>query len=232
LVYIKLNDHLQAAADLVLKDQTCADIGTDHNYLPTYLVQNRICSKVIASDKADQPYHNATKLVKNLALANQIDMRQGWGLQVLKPFEAQTIVMTGMGANLIQDILENGLQVLETTKRLVLQPQRNADIVRRWLAANNWQIVEERIVFENEIYYVIIAAEPGQRTLTIDEVDFGPYNLQYPTSIFKAYLESEQIKISDLLVELENHQSNLATKRTRQLQNRSKRIKEILTTMS
>ena len=53
---VKLDDRLKAVADLVLPGKTAADIGTDHNYLPVFLVQNNICEHVIASDRADGPY--------------------------------------------------------------------------------------------------------------------------------------------------------------------------------
>ena len=80
---VKLDDRLKAVADLVLPGKTAADIGTDHNYLPVFLVQNNICEHVIASDRADGPYRNAASLVKRLALEDKIKVRLGEGLEVL-----------------------------------------------------------------------------------------------------------------------------------------------------
>ena len=104
---IKLDARLLAAAALVLPGKAAADIGTDHNYLPVYLVKNGICPYVIASDKAPQPYENACQLVELLSLTRQISVRLGDGLQVLEPGEAATVVMTGMGGRLMMDILAN-----------------------------------------------------------------------------------------------------------------------------
>ena len=194
---VKLDNRLKAVADLVIPGKTAADIGTDHNYLPVYLVLNGICPYVIATDRARSPYHNACQLVDLLSLSRQIDVRLGDGLSVIKPGEAATITIAGMGGFLIQDILQAAPSVLMQTERLVLQPQKNGSSLRLWLMDNDWQIVAEDLAYDNGFYYEIIAAERGKMILTDDELEFGPCLLGKPHPLMHDYLN---LKLNDLRV--------------------------------
>ena len=161
-------------------------------------------------------------------LADKIDIRQGWGLTVLKPGEAGTIIISGLGANSMQDILAQGAVVLEQTKRLVLQPQRNSEIIRYWLAENGWEIIKESIALDNGIYYMIISAEKGQMSLNQNKAEFGPYNLANPSNMLRKYLQAEQVRIALLMEELDQRKGNKVKKRERQLISKQARIAEIL----
>ena len=86
---IKLSNRLQAVARQIPAGLTVADIGTDHGYLPVYLVVNDIAPRVIAADRGKRPLDSAQQLVSLLSLESQIDIRLGDGLSVLKTAEAE-----------------------------------------------------------------------------------------------------------------------------------------------
>ena len=88
---IKLSNRLQAVARQIPAGLRVADVGTDHGYLPVYLVVNDIAPKVIASDRGKRPLDSARQLITLLSLENQIDVRLGDGLSVLQPDEAEVI---------------------------------------------------------------------------------------------------------------------------------------------
>ena len=88
---IKLSNRLQAVARQIPAGLRVADVGTDHGYLPVYLVVNDIAPKVIASDRGKRPLDSARQLISLLSLENQIDVRLGDGLSVLQPDEAEVI---------------------------------------------------------------------------------------------------------------------------------------------
>ncbi|MCL1905812.1 MAG: class I SAM-dependent methyltransferase [Clostridiales bacterium] len=225
---IKLNDRLRAVAKLVLPGRTAADIGTDHSYLPVYLVINGVCPSVIATEKARGPFDNACQLVELLSLNRQIDMRLGSGLTVLEPGEADTITMAGMGGCVIRDILEDSPEVAALSKRLVLQPQKNVPMLRRYLQESGWRIVAEDIAFDHGFYYEIIAAEPGFMELDEDEMTFGPCLLGQPHPLLPQYLGLQLADMQTLLDQLEGKEGHEAGERRAALQNKVNKIESIL----
>ena len=225
---IKLDNRLKAVAELVLPGSSTADIGTDHGYLPVYLVQKHICPYVVASDKAQLPYENTTQLIKTLNLTDFIDVRRGEGLEVLKPGETATIVLAGMGGYLICNILEAAFDVLAKTERLVLQPQKHADKLRLWLVEHNWRIVRESIAFDNGFYYVVIAATPGRMILNADEIFFGPCLLKESPPLFFHYLDFMLRQSEALIDQLKDFPRAKIHKRICELEAQAQRIREIL----
>jgi tRNA (adenine22-N1)-methyltransferase len=225
---IKLNARLLAVAKLVLYGQPAADIGTDHSYLPVYLIINGVCPAVIATEKARGPFNNACQLVELLSLNRKIDMRLGQGLTVLKPGEAATIIMAGIGGHVIRDILEASPEVTASSRRLVLQPQKNVPMLRQYLQQSSWRIVTEDIAFDHGFYYEVIVAEQGSMQLKEEEVLFGPCLLGQPHPLLPQYLGLQLADMQTLLDQLEGKAGNEAEERRAALQNRVRKIESIL----
>lgn len=226
---IKLNERLLAVAKLVLPGRPAADIGTDHSYLPVYLVVNGVCPAVIATEKARGPFDNACQLVELLSLGRKIDMRLGPGLTVLKPGEAATISIAGMGGRVIRDILDSSPEVAAASQRLVLQPQKNAPLLRQYLQQSGWRIVAEDIAFDHGFYYEVMAAEPGTMQLTEEEALFGPCLLGQPHPLLPQYLGLQLADMQTLLDQLEGRTGVEAAERRAALQCKVEKIENILT---
>ncbi len=158
---MKLPERLARIAAYVKPGATVADIGTDHALLPVYLIKQGISPRVIAGELHPGPLQAARSTVAFYGLEKQIQVREGDGLQVLQPAEAETVVIAGMGGAKIKDILEASPAVLERVKRLILQPLGGSGILRNWLLSNGWLLVDEDLVFEGGHFYEIIVAEPG-----------------------------------------------------------------------
>jgi len=228
---IKLSNRLLAVARQVPTGLTVADIGTDHGYLPVYLVVNDIAPRVIASDRGKRPLASARQLVSLLSLENQIDVRLGDGLAVLRPGEAEVICLAGMGGVAIQEIIAANLPLAQAAKRLVLQPQRNVAAVRRFLAANGFQIVAEDLAEDDGFYYEIIAAEPGGQgalTLTEDEADFGPLLLAEGHPLLRDFLILKETDLTQLLTAMADNNSPDSLERKRQLENEITRLGKLI----
>lgn len=158
---MKLGERLKTIADMVPAGVTLADIGTDHAYLPVYLVTKNIIPRAIAGDIHHGPYLSARNTVESSRLTECISVRQGNGLEVVSPGEADVAVIAGMGGANIIDILTFRPEVTISMKRLILQPMIAAALVREWLYINKWHIVDEQLVEEDGRLYQIIAAEQG-----------------------------------------------------------------------
>jgi len=158
---LKLPERLARIAVYVTPGAAVADIGTDHALLPVYLVKEEICQKVIAGELHPGPLQAAKSTVAFYGLGNQIDVRAGNGLQVLRPGEADVIAIAGMGGAKIRDILQACPSVLKEVKRLILQPLGGSGILRTWLLSNGWFLTDEDLVFEGGRFYEIIVSQPG-----------------------------------------------------------------------
>lgn len=225
---IKLSNRLQAVARQIPAGLRVADVGTDHGYLPVYLVVNDIAPKVIASDRGKRPLDSARQLISLLSLENQIDVRLGDGLSVLQPDEAEVICLAGMGGVAIKEIISAGLPLAQAVKRLVLQPQRNVPAVRRFLVANGFKIVAEDLAEDDGFYYEIIAVEPGLMELTEQEADFGPLLLRDGHPLFKDFLILKETDLTQLLAAMADNNSKDSLQRKKQLEEEISRIGKLI----
>ncbi len=214
---IKLSNRLLAVAKQVDKDARVADIGTDHGYLAVYLTINNISDYVIATDRAKGPLTSATQLVELLSLDTKIDTRLGDGLDVLSPGEADTICIAGMCGMTMIDILRSHPEIVGSVKKLILQPQRGASKVRRYLMENGMRIICEDIAEDDGFYYVVIVAEQGEMELTEDEIAFGPYLLHNGHPLYKDMLSLKRRDLEQLLISLSEEQTEELIKRKNQL---------------
>lgn len=158
---MKLGERLAALATFVPVGSRVGDIGTDHAYLPIELVQRNIAVSAVAGDVHKGPYLAAKENVEGLGLQQKISVRFGDGLAVVLPYEVDAVVIAGMGGSTIIEILSSAVEVTNSLKRLILQPMIGAATLRRWLIANNWNIIDETLVQDEGKLYEIIVAEQG-----------------------------------------------------------------------
>lgn len=174
--HIHLSKRLQAISSFIEAGERVADIGTDHAFLPIYLVQQRI-NFAIASDIGAGPVAIAKQNVADAGLTAQISVRQADGLASIMPDDAiSTVVIAGMGGQLMTDILEAGQPQLDGTETLVLAPNRHQYDVRLWLDQHGYGIIGEDIVEDEGHIYELMAAGRTRPDVPYSEADlrFGP----------------------------------------------------------
>lgn len=174
---MKLTPRLQVIADKVPPGSRVADIGTDHAYIPVYLLLNRLSPNVIATDSRPGPLQAAQETLELFSLSQTAELRLGDGLSVLREEDnIDVIIIAGMGGETICSILEAGLPLLKKNTLLVLQPMTCVDWVRTWLADNKFSLVQEDIAQEEDRYYeVIVARWSGKPSLASEKyLTIGP----------------------------------------------------------
>ena len=159
---MQLKDRLKTICDFVIPGNIVADIGTDHAYLPIYLVEQGITNKALACDVHSGPYNAAKRAVNQAGLKDKIDVRLGDGITVISPGEVETVVIAGMGGTTMIDILTAKPEVTASLQQLVLQPMNAAKNLRMWLNQNGWQITQENLVVDEGRLYEIICAKQGE----------------------------------------------------------------------
>lgn len=145
-----LSERLQMMADAVRMGDTAADIGTDHGYIPIWLVQNGKCENVILSDINSGPLRKAKENIGKFLPGRAFDMRQGSGISVLAPGEADTVIIAGMGGNLIRDILTEDPEKTLRIPRLVLQPRNHPELLRIWVRQTPPFAVRQELLAEED----------------------------------------------------------------------------------
>ena len=176
---MKLTGRLGAVTSMIPQGAVIADIGTDHGYVPVSLCSEGICPRAIAADIVPGPLEAAKAHVRAAGLADRIDCRLGDGLTCLAPGEADGAVICGMGGPLMAGILAASPEVWKKMDFLVLQPQSDAEVVRRFLYEQGWHIDDERLVVDDGRLYEILRAVPGKRELLPDWLYVaGPVNWQ------------------------------------------------------
>lgn len=169
---INLDKRLSTVASMVRRGSRVADIGTDHAYLPVYLVQAGICPSGIAADIRTGPLEAARRTVTEAGLTDVIALRLGDGLAPVAADKADDIVIAGMGGETIVEILSSADWVKDTRWRLVLQPMTRAEELRRWLLTNGFAITEERLVRDGHRLYPVMAAAYTAAAIETDEFAF------------------------------------------------------------
>ena len=154
-----LSPRLEAVASLVRKGRRVADIGTDHAYLPVYLVQSGVTDFAIAADLRKGPLENAKKAVEEAGLEDKISLRLSDGLQKFEPDEADEIVIAGMGGILIAQIIEAAPWLQKGGKHLVLQPMSHPEVLRKFLVTNGYNIICETVCEDSGKLYCVMSVE-------------------------------------------------------------------------
>ena len=157
---MELSIRLKTVAEAVTKGNRVADVGTDHGYVPIYLVKNDLSPAGIAMDVNKGPLEKAQEHIREEKLGGKIATRLGNGLAPLEPGETDTVIIAGMGGDLICKILKAKPEFLIEGKEFILQPQSEWFKVRRLLKEYRYQIEKEWFLKEDGKYYVIIKAEP------------------------------------------------------------------------
>ncbi|MCC8160453.1 MAG: class I SAM-dependent methyltransferase [Oscillospiraceae bacterium] len=148
-----------------------ADIGTDHAYIPIYLIENNIAEHIIAGDIRRGPVEIARANVHNHNLSDRIEVRLGSGLSVFDKGEADTVIIAGMGGVLISEIIDEDIEKTKNC-RLVLQPMNAQNELRKYLIGNNFMITDEDIAVEGFKVYNIITAQYGKQEPFKSEIEY------------------------------------------------------------
>lgn len=149
---------LLTCAELVTGDYP-ADIGTDHGYLPVYLVRTGRCSRALACDVAKKPLESARAHISAAGLDDRIETVLTDGLRGLDLSGVTDLIIAGMGGELISRILSEG--ELPRGIALVLQPMTKWDVLRRWLWENGWTVTREQACREGRFVYSVMQCRMG-----------------------------------------------------------------------
>lgn len=226
---MKLTKRLHAIAQKVEKNSIVADIGTDHGYIPKYLIDNEISKMVIATDISEGSLSKTTSYVEEETLSDFIMPRLGSGLSTIKPFEVDTVIIAGMGGVLISEILEADRKKASTFVRFILQPMVGSIELRKYLISSGFKILGEDLVKEDGRYYEIILAENGVQKFEKEmDYEISPILISNQHPIWREFVEWKLATVESISRDLESQTSDKSVSRNQELKEVIRQYGEVL----
>ena len=208
---VKISNRLMTAAALVTQGYTLADVGTDHGYIPIYLLQQKKIPAAIAMDINEGPLERAKEHIALYGLQAYIQTRLSDGVVALKPGEVEAVLIAGMGGGLVMHILKDGEKVCQSAKELILQPQSEIEHVREFLREKGYTILAEDMVYEDGKFYPMMKvqyqgenenAQKASEVLKLSDL-YGGLLLQNRHPVLKTFLEKEKLIYTGIKENLE-----------------------------
>lgn len=211
---MQLSRRLQKIAALVSEGNRLADVGTDHAYVPIWLWEQGRIPGAVAMDIGRGPLERADAHIREHGAQEVIQTRLSDGLEKLSPGECDTVLIAGMGGQLMKRILLEGRDRLSGVKELVLQPQSDIWVVRHFLKDSGFSIIREEMVCEEGKYYPMLKAVPGEMSWD-REVQFvyGGLLLEQAHPVLRQYLLKEEKQKRAIAKKLQENRTEGAAKR-------------------
>ncbi len=202
---------MSAVATMVTSGNVLADVGTDHGYVPIALMQQGRIPRAIAMDINKGPLKRAQEHIAMCQLEDYIETRLSDGVEALEVGEADSILIAGMGGDLVIHILREGFEVCRHAGELILQPQSELAKVRKYLREHLFRIIDEDMIIEDGKYY------PMMRVVPVEEDNFwrflpeetilpcdvyGPLLLRNGNPSLRKYLVKQHKQLNKILKEL------------------------------
>ena len=186
-----MNKRLMTIADRIPEGIGFIDVGTDHGYLPVYMAQNGYTGNIIASDINAGPLSAAERTAMDAGVYERLEFLLCDGLKLCDYNRVDTIVIAGMGGDMICHILDNAEWCMDSRYKLILQPMTKAEVLRYWLVNNGFSITAENLVSDSGFLYQIIDTRFGGKTELNDaELFVGRYELSCDKELYRKQLDA------------------------------------------
>ena len=225
---MELSKRLMKIASYVNYCEAIADIGTDHGYIPIYLVKNNKCNSAIASDINKGPIEKASTNIRFEGLSEKIKCLLGGGLKPLKVGEVNGVIIAGMGGNLIRDIILEDIEKVKLYDFLILQPAQNPE----FLYNNNFEILNEDLILDDGKFYELFKVKYNENAKKINIKDEISYEissilLESNNSLVNDYIKSKIKKYENIITYIKDDTS-LAKKKKDILNEKINKLKEMI----
>ncbi len=227
--YPRLDDRLKSVADFIPLCDTFLDVGTDHAYLPVYLLKKGICKKAIASDLRVGPLKSAEKTATLYGVENNISLRLGSGFETVKKGEVSAAAVCGMGGILISDILKDSEDVVREIGTLILQPMTAVYELRCYLYENGYTIDDEILASDDGKIYSILKVRSGKcDTPSYAEIFMGKHILKKNGGLYTKYKEKQIKKLETQILGMKKSKNKESLKKLEETEKLLADIKNLI----
>lgn len=205
-----LSIRLKAIYDLIDTYDVVADIGTDHGYLIKSLLIDKKIKFCQGVENKEGPFLIAKDNLKDLIDEKKVTLSLSDGLDELDK-RVNTVVIAGMGGELISRIMDKNLDKCLKLDKLILQPNSKTYELRSYLSNHHFEIIDELIIFDNSKIYELIVTKYTENSpkLSTKELIFGPKLLTQKTGVFVDKWQKKYNEINNILETLDKENSKL-----------------------
>ncbi|MCI9362408.1 MAG: SAM-dependent methyltransferase [Hungatella sp.] len=230
---MRLSKRLETVISFVETGSKVADVGTDHGYVPIALAKRGTVAQGLAMDVRTGPLERAKEHIRQHGLEDVIQVRLSDGVKELKEGEADTVIVAGMGGELVIHILEDGKRLWDEVKHWILSPQSDIDKVRKFLGENGFRIAQEEMIEEDGKYYTVMDVTPGRmERMEPWEVLYGPCLVRKGHPVLKEFLMKERGNLTGILRGLKGQEGESAKRREGELRQKAAWVEKALEVMA
>ena len=183
-----LDGRLNSAAKFVRQGATFADIGTDHAYLPLFLLAEGKINSAILADINEGPLETAKQNAQDAGLYDKCRFFLTDGANGLDNEGITDAAICGMGGELIVQIIDKAAFFRDTGVRLILQPMSHHADLRKYLADNGFKILYEEYSYSAGKYYVTVCAEYTGKPYKMSDAEYEFGKCRVQSKEHKGYL--------------------------------------------
>ena len=219
----QLPKRLEAVASYVSEGAILADIGSDHALLPCFLVLTHRINKAYAGEVIVGPLQQSKKSIDEYKLSSFITPILSDGLENI-PEDTTEIVIAGMGAYTILDILKAYPNKVKSYHRIIVQANSHMEEIRKYISKQHFQIINESIVYDKEKYYEICVFIPKNgKELSEKEITYGPIHLIEKSQGFIDFYQN-QIKVKQQILQ----KVDKASIKYKEIENEIQKIEDVI----
>lgn len=196
-----MTPRLLTICSMVKPGSRVIDVGSDHAYVPIYLVKEGIAQSALATDVHEGPIQRSMDNVRRQGLEEKIRMQKADGLEGVALSGYDTVIIAGMGGILIADIMHRAESL--AGKKLILQPMTAIKELRAFLLENGFCIISERLCQEAEKLYTVIEAACGE-DIPYSDLEFLLGRKTREDNLYPLLVTREAEKIKKRISGLEN----------------------------
>ncbi|MFZ7119888.1 MAG: tRNA (adenine(22)-N(1))-methyltransferase [Eubacteriaceae bacterium] len=225
---MQLTPRLKGIVRHISKCSKVADIGTDHAFIPIYLVENNITKQIIATDINDGPLEIAQNQIMSHGYIQYIKTLKGNGLEPIKGYEIENIIIAGMGGILISEIINENKETANKAEKLILQPMVAQAELRKYLINNGFKIIDEDLEKEDRRIYQIIVATKGKEDIK-DEIylDIGYPLIKKNHPLLLELIQFKENELKKIINNCSKQDSPNAIKKKNQCREKLQKLREV-----
>lgn len=226
-----MSNRLDTIVGFVDKNKSVADIGTDHGITAIKIYEEKRPTKIIGTDISK----NSLKKLEDKLAENKykIETMVTDGIYELEEFSPQVIIISGMGGHLVSEIIAKGIKVAKNADKLILQANNSLSHLRKFLHENSFEIVDEKLAYDDEIYYDVIVARYSSKGVE-------PYDKDYQYEFGKLIIDNKDPLLTDKINKISTISQNIkrqikdlntesSQRRITEIDQEDQMLKEVLT---
>lgn len=225
-----MNKRLDLIVSFVDEKKIVCDVGTDHGITALKIYEEKNPKKVIATDISE----NSLKKLRDKLEVLSYDIKTivTDGIEDLDIYNPDIIIISGMGGYLISQIIERGMDVAKKSDKLILQANNSLSYLRRFLLDNSFVITDEKIAYEDDIYYdIIVCSYNLHAKRSYDKsyfYEYGKHNIEKKDPLLKEKLDKEKHNLLTIKKQIDNINTSSSKKRMDEIKDKLSVIDEVL----